>query len=232
MNVVVTGAGSGIGYEVVKELVRNKVNKIFVIGRNRNNLDKLKQECVSIGNSEIVVLPLDLCEISTVDVNAIVNNETIDVIINNAGFLVNEAFEKISLKKLEQVYATNVFGPFLLIQQLLPNLKKSKQAHVVNIGSMGGVQGASKFSGLTAYSSSKAAIASLSECLAEELKPFNIRVNCLALGAVDTEMLSSAFPGYKAEMQPQDMAKYIAHFALAEHQYYNGKILPVSFSTP
>lgn len=232
MKVVVTGAGSGIGYEIVKELVKNNAQKIYIISRNRNHLDKLKLECTQIGNSEIVVLPLDLCEISTMDVNTTINDDCIDIVINNAGYLVNEPFENISFQKLQQVYSTNVFGPFILIQQLLPKLKKSKQAHIVNIGSMGGVQGAAKFPGLSAYSSSKAAIASLSECLAEELKTFRIKVNCLALGAVNTEMLSSAFPGYKAEMQPEKMAKYIVQFALNNHQYYNGKILPVSFSTP
>ena len=232
MNVVVTGASTGIGYEIVKELVRSKVDTIYIISRNRNKLDTLKEECKVIGKTEVVVLPLDLCEINTMDLNSIIANETIDVIINNAGQLVNKPFESISLLQLEQVYQTNVFGPFLLLQQLLPNLRKSKIAHVVNIGSMGGVQGASKFSGLTAYSSSKAALASLTECLAEELKKDNIKVNCLALGAVNTEMLSAAFPGYVAEMQPKDMAKYIVHFALVDHQFINGKIIPLSFSTP
>ena len=232
MNVVVTGASSGIGYEIVKELVRAKVSTIYTISRNRNQLDALKEECKSIGNTEVIVLPIDLCEINTMDLNSVINNETIDIIINNAGYLVNKPFENISLQQLEQVYQTNVFGPFLLIQQLLSNLKKSKIAHIVNIGSMGGVQGASKFPGLSAYSSSKAAIASLSECLAEELKKDNIKVNCLALGAVNTEMLSSAFPGYTAQMQPKDMAKYIVRFAMKDYQFINGKIIPISFSTP
>lgn len=232
MNVVVTGASTGIGYEIVKELVRSKVDTIYIISRNRNKLDTLKEECKVIGKTEVVLLPLDLCEINTMDLNSIIANETIDVIINNAGQLVNKPFESISLIQLEKVYQTNVFGPFLLIQQLLPNLRKSKIAHVVNIGSMGGVQGASKFPGLTAYSSSKSALASLTECLAEELKKDNIKVNCLALGAVNTEMLSAAFPGYVAEMQPRDMAKYIVHFALVDHHFINGKIIPLSFSTP
>ena len=94
------------------------------------------------------------------------------------------------------------------------------------------LQGSAKFPGLTAYSSSKAAIAGLTECLAEELKDKNISVNCLAIGAVQTEMLEEAFPGYKAPLSPKQMAEYIFDFALKGHQYYNGKILPVSSSTP
>ena len=82
MNVVVTGASSGIGYEIVKELVRANVHTIYAISRNRNQLDALKEECKSIGNTEVIVLPIDLCEINTMDLNSVINNETIDIIIN------------------------------------------------------------------------------------------------------------------------------------------------------
>ncbi len=97
---------------------------------------------------------------------------------------------------------------------------------------MGGVQGSEKFQGLSLYSASKAALAVFTECLAEELKTHNVKANALALGAVQTEMLSHAFPTYKAPLQASEMADYIADFALNGHQYYNGKILPVSLSTP
>jgi NAD(P)-dependent dehydrogenase (short-subunit alcohol dehydrogenase family) len=97
---------------------------------------------------------------------------------------------------------------------------------------MGGFQGAAKFPGLSAYSSSKAALAGLTECLAEELKSKNISVNCLAIGAVQTEMLAKAFPGYKAPLKPNQMAEFICNFALTGHTYFNGKIIPVASTTP
>jgi NAD(P)-dependent dehydrogenase (short-subunit alcohol dehydrogenase family) len=97
---------------------------------------------------------------------------------------------------------------------------------------MGGIQGSSKFPGLAAYSSSKGAVITLSELLAEEYKEQKISFNVLALGAVQTEMLAEAFPGYVAPLQPLDMAKYIADFSLKGHQFYNGKALQVSASTP
>ena len=97
---------------------------------------------------------------------------------------------------------------------------------------MGGFQGSAKFAGLSAYSSSKAAVVGLTECLAEELKDKDIFVNCLAIGAVQTEMLSEAFPGYEAPVSPKQMAEYIFDFAIKGSQFYNGKILPVSSSTP
>ena len=111
-------------------------------------------------------------------------------------------------------------------------LGKKQKSHILTISSMGGFQGSAKFAGLSAYSSSKAAIAGLTECLAEEFKGKNIAVNCLAIGAVQTEMLAEAFPGYKAQLLPFQMAEYIMDFAAKGHLYYNGKILPVSLSTP
>jgi NAD(P)-dependent dehydrogenase (short-subunit alcohol dehydrogenase family) len=156
----------------------------------------------------------------------------IDVVINNAGSIVNKPFEKIDYQELEIVYRVNVFAPFYLTQQLLHLLGRHSKAHVVNISSMGGFQGSAKFPGLSSYSSSKAAIAGLTECLAEEFKEKNISVNCLALGAVQTEMLEEAFPGYQAPLKPNQIADYIYDFAIKGHLYYNGKILPVSSSTP
>ena len=107
-----------------------------------------------------------------------------------------------------------------------------KDGHVVNISSMGGIQGSMKFSGLSAYSSSKAALITLSELLAEEYKETGPSFNVLALGAVQTEMLEEAFPGYKASVSAVEMARYIMQFSLTGHQMYNGKVLQVSNSTP
>jgi NAD(P)-dependent dehydrogenase (short-subunit alcohol dehydrogenase family) len=114
----------------------------------------------------------------------------------------------------------------------LPYLKRSNQAHIVNIGSMGGFQGSSKFPGLSIYSASKAALANLTECLAEEWKEYNINVNCLALGSVNTEMLQSAFPGYEANVSPHEMAKFIADFSINGRALFNGKVIPVALNTP
>jgi NAD(P)-dependent dehydrogenase (short-subunit alcohol dehydrogenase family) len=97
---------------------------------------------------------------------------------------------------------------------------------------MGGVNGSAKFPGLAAYSSSKGALGVLTELLAEEFKDEGPRTNALALGAVQTEMLAEAFPGYEAPVSAAQMANYIADFSLTAHQLYNGKVLPLSQSTP
>lgn len=236
MNIIVTGASRGIGYELVKLLSADPKNTVVAISRNGSKLNQLRDECLS-QNSSSNVIPI-VCELS--DKNAIeglVSELTkkikfINILINNAGALVNKPFETISTIDLEYVYNVNVFSVIRLIQGIFPLLDSDQKSHIVNISSMGGFQGSAKFAGLSAYSSSKAALACLTECLAEEFKEKNIAFNCLALGATQTEMLNEAFPGYKAPVTADKMAAFIADFSLNAHQYMNGKIIPVSLSTP
>jgi NAD(P)-dependent dehydrogenase (short-subunit alcohol dehydrogenase family) len=236
MNILVTGASRGIGYDLVKYYAASGASTIFVVSRNSARLEELRNECLSISSKlRLVVLPFSLQDNKSFEkIHAAVKGEVqhLDVVINNAGLLVNKPFAAISSDELLAVYTVNVLGPFQMMQGLLPFLGGEKGSHIVNIGSMGGVQGSVKFPGLSAYSSSKMAIAGLTECLAEELKEKNICVNCLALGAVQTEMLEEAFPGYKAMCSPHDMAEYIGDFSLKAQRYINGKIIPVALSTP
>jgi 3-oxoacyl-[acyl-carrier protein] reductase len=231
MFIVLTGASKGIGFEVAKQLAADEENTILAIARNRSDLNRLKE----LSPNKILIVNGDISQKSTLQkITTIVKQQgkRVDVLIHNAGSLINKPFPKISAKELQDVYQVNVFAPFMLTQHLLPFMGKKTRSHVVTISSMGGVQGSSKFPGLSAYSSSKAAIATLTEVLAEELKPLNISCNCLALGAVQTEMLSKAFPGYKAPLNAKQMAGFIVQFSLTGHSYFNGKILPVSLSTP
>lgn len=232
MVILITGTSRGIGFELVKKCSQNKNDLVIAVSRNTKPLQALISE-----KNLVNVLPLQL------DITKEAHRKKIaqtlkklelklDVLVNNAGQILNKPFEKIQALELQTVYQANVFAPFALIQILLPYLQTKNKAHIVNISSMGGFQGSAKFSGLSAYSSSKAALACLTECLAEELKGKNVAVNCLALGAVQTEMLSRAFPGYKAPLQAKHMADYIYEFAKTGHNVYNGKILPVSSSTP
>jgi NAD(P)-dependent dehydrogenase (short-subunit alcohol dehydrogenase family) len=154
----------------------------------------------------------------------------VDVLINNSGYLVNKPFEELSAEDFQRSYDVNVFGAVSMIKAALPFM--NKEGHVVNVSSMGGVQGSAKFPGLAAYSSSKGAIITLTEVLAEEYKETGPAFNALALGAVQTEMLEEAFPGYEAPLTAIEMARYIMDFALKGNKYYNGKILQVSSSTP
>lgn len=227
MNVILTGASRGIGLELAK-LYSSQGHYVICLTRNIEPLVALKQRTLT-------AISTDLSSQESMDKALQTIKSTfknIDCIIHNAGSIINKPFEQIALSELENVYRVNVFAPFYITQQLVALMGKQQKGHIVNISSMGCFQGSAKFAGLSAYSSSKAALAGLTECFAEELKDKNIAVNCLALGAVQTEMLEEAFPGYEAPLSPLEMASYIYDFATKGHQYYNGKILPVSSSTP
>ncbi len=232
MLAIVTGSSRGIGLETVIELAKNPQIMVLAVSRDTRGLEKrIKKDNLL----NVLALKADISKKGGIQrlVKLVERlNQPVRLLINNAGALVNKPFQTIRATELAAVYHTNVFTPFLLIQALLPHFSKKGNAHIVNIGSMGGVQGSSKFSGLSAYSSSKGALACLSECLAEELKPQKISVNCLAIGSVQTEMLAQAFPGFRAPLSPAQMGAYISHFALTAFIYYNGKTLPVSSTTP
>ena len=229
MNVIITGASRGIGYELAKKFVQNG-HQVLAIARSRDKLQQLEKELDS-ENFHFLEFDLSVADYSKVLIPYVKERfKKVDVLINNAGLLINKPFEELTDDDFDQTFNVNIKSAFKLSRELLPVFNKG--AHIVNISSMGGVQGSAKFSGLSLYSASKAALAVLTECLAEELKNRNIKANALALGAVQTEMLSQAFPDYKAPLQAIEMAAFIADFALTGHQYFNGKILPVSVSTP
>lgn len=232
MKIVVTGASRGIGYELVKNLSTNSTHTIFAVSRDGKLLERLKSECV---NKNVIAIECDLSkEMSIVSLlnNLKKHTSSIDALVNNAGAIINKPFSEISKSELDYVYNVNVFSVIRLIQGVLPMMEEKQKSHIVNISSMGGFQGSAKFAGLSAYSSSKAALVCLTECLAEEFKNRNIAFNCLALGAVQTEMLSEAFPGYKAPVSASEMALYVSDFVLNAHKIMNGKVIPVSLSTP
>ncbi len=224
-NVIITGTSRGIGFELVK-LFAQAGHQVLALSRNEKPVSNLKLNNVSsfafnLNNAD---------NYKAVETYISKNWKHVDIVINNAGALINKPFSKTTISDFETVYKTNVFGVAELTRVVLPYMKKA--SHVVTISSMGGVQGSVKFPGLAAYSSSKAAVVTLTELLAEEYKESGISFNVLALGAVQTEMLDEAFPGYQAPLTALEMAQYIFDFSLNGNKYYNGKLLQVSNSTP
>ena len=223
--IIITGTSRGIGFELV-QLFSKAGHEVLALSRNKKSIQDLKLD-------NVTAFSFDLSESEAYKnvENFIKNNwNHVDVLINNAGTLLNKPFSETSIADFEMVYRTNVFGVAELTRVILPFMKTG--SHVVTISSMGGVQGSVKFPGLAAYSSSKAAVITLTELLAEEYKDSGISFNVLALGAVQTEMLEEAFPGYQAPTTALEMAQYIFDFSLNGHKYYNGKLLQVSNSTP
>ena len=224
-NVIITGSSRGIGYELAR-LFAQSGHRVLALSRNDKPIKELNEV-------NITAFPFDIC--NDKDFRKLENFlegdwKTVDILINNAGQLLNKPFLQTTRIEFEEIYKVNVFGVAELTRLLIPKITLG--GHVVTISSMGGVQGSVKFPGLSAYSSSKGAVITLTELWAEEFKETGPSFNVLAIGAVQTEMLEEAFPGYKAPISAKDMANYIMDFALNGQRYYNGKLLQVSSSTP
>jgi 3-oxoacyl-[acyl-carrier protein] reductase len=226
-NIIVTGASRGMGFELAKYLSEQN-HCVLALTRNKQKIELLEK-----AHRNLTALEVDITKEE--DLNTIVNYITnqwgkADIIIHNAGALIHKPFYKTTANDFLNVYKVNVFAVAELTKRILPFLRDG--SHVVAISSMGGIQGSVKFAGLSAYSSSKGALITLMELLAEEYKESGISFNTLALGAVQTEMLAQVFPDFKAPVSAVEMAQYISNFALTGNKVYNGKVLQVSSSTP
>ena len=230
MKYIITGTSRGIGKQLLITALKNG-HQVISISRSKTIIeDEL--------NDNLIANWIEIMGDLTIDSTfknlkeELANWNTVDVLINNAGYLISKPFEQLSITDFNLSYQVNVLVPSLLIKICIPLLKESNIGKVINIGSIGGVQGSVKFPGLAFYSSSKGALATLTECLAEEYKEINIHFNYLALGAVQTEMLKKAFAGFIAPVTSIQMAEFIYHFSIHSANMINGKIIPVALSTP
>lgn len=229
MNVIITGTSKGIGFELTKKFTKSKGCHIIAIARNIKTLEVLSNELID-NKSKSFLYPL-ACDIGRKGFEkrilefVLTKFDRIDILVNNAGILINKPFEELNDIDFDHMFDVNTKAPFFIIKTFLPYFKR--YSRIVNIGSMGGYQGSSKFPGLSLYSASKGAVAIFSECLAEELKGKGIHVNCLALGAVETDMFHQAFPGLSAKISAEQMAEYIFNFSINKPVHPSGRIIPV-----
>jgi len=234
MNIIITGASSGVGFEAVLELTLTNQHKVIALARSKDKLTKLLEIAKGL-NPDCILYPIAF-DIVHDEYGGLQNfikshfDNKVDILINNAGALINKPFTELEETDFVEMLQSNFLGHVRMIQHILPFMGAG--SHIVNIGSMGGFQGSAKFPGLAAYSASKAALHNLTECLAQELIEKKISVNGLALGSAQTEMLEKAFPGYESPVMAFEMGKYIADFALTGNKFFNGKILPVAVTTP
>ena len=234
-NIIITGASSGIGFETVLDLTSNKENNVIALARSADKLRRLHEISSDLNFDGGMLYPAQFDIVYDNYADSLVpfiksKFDKVDILINNAGALINKPFLETSTEDFAQMLQSNLLGHINMIKHITPLMTEG--GHIVNISSMGGYQGSSKFAGLSAYSASKGAFAILTECLAEEFKDKNIKVNCLALGSSQTEMFEAAFPGLEAGTLAFEMGRYVAEFAQNGSKYYNGKILPVSNTTP
>jgi NAD(P)-dependent dehydrogenase (short-subunit alcohol dehydrogenase family) len=223
-NIIITGTSRGIGYELALQFA-NAGHQVLAISR------KTPQALIEHPNVSCLSLDISVAE-DLLQVEKFIAQtwKNVAILVHNAGSLLHKPFGQISTEEFQNIYKVNVFAVAELTRICIPYMQEG--SHVVTISSMGGIQGSMKFAGLAAYSSSKGAVITLSELLAEEYAAQGIAFNVLALGAVNTEMLQEAFPGYEAPLSAKEMADYIFNFALTGNKYYNGKVLQVSSSTP
>ena len=224
-NIIITGCSRGIGFELVKYF-SNPQYQIIAIARNVETITQLKMTNVTPFKADIT----NEKDLKALKIYIEKTWTHVDIVIHNAGKLLNKPFFKTTTDDFLDIYKVNVLAVAALTRILIPFLKKG--SHVVTISSMGGIQGSLKFAGLSAYTSSKGALITLTELLAEEYRQSGISFNVLALGAVQTEMLKEAFPKYKALINATEMANYIGEFSLKGNKYFNGKVLQVSNTSP
>ncbi len=220
---LVTGASRGIGKEVVRALAQAG-HHVIASARTRAHLDELTLEYPG----SVEAMPGDLgtktgCE-------AFNGVGPLDGWVHAAGYLQAKPFHELTDEDWQTMWEVNVMSAVRLARLLESSFQPG--SHVVFIGSMGGVQGSSKYPSLSAYSTTKGAISVLTECLSTEWADKRISVNCLALGAVQTDMLAQAFPGYQAPVSAEQMGRYIGTFLTDAGFLYNGKILPVALNNP
>ena len=173
MNILVTGASKGIGNVIANEL--QSVGEVFVTGRDEQALTacNAKGFCV--------------CDLSK-DINILakfIEEKNIDVLINNAGEYIYGALETMNIADIQRLYQTNLIAPAYLISKAIPHMKGQRWGRIINIGSISGVMGEAYAS---IYSSSKSGLIGLTKALALELAEFDITVNTINPGWVETEL--------------------------------------------
>ena len=230
--VLVTGASTGVGRATANALVLHHGCNVLAVARSAEKLASLARESAGAAGT-LRTLAVDLAKPGAVAAVAdALGHGPLHGLVNNAGLLIKRQWGQWAMEDAEQLFRLNATVPMLLTQALTAQLGADPPGHVVNISSMGGFQGSVKFPGLAAYSASKAALVNFTECMAEELKDRGVRCNCICLGAVDTDMLRAAFPGYAAPVGPVEVGEYLARFVLEGHAFFNGKVLPLAVSTP
>ena len=173
MNILVTGASKGIGSAIAKEL--KNIGKVFVTGRNEKALIDLNADGFCV------------CDLSK-DISALtdfIEKKEIDVLVNNAGEYIYSELERMNCEDISRLYQTNLIAPANLASRVIPNMKNKKWGRIINIGSISGVMGEAYAS---IYSSSKAGLIGLTKALALELAEYNITVNTINPGWVETEL--------------------------------------------
>jgi NAD(P)-dependent dehydrogenase (short-subunit alcohol dehydrogenase family) len=214
---IVTGAGRGVGAATARLFAREGA-KVVLASRSQADLDRVAAEIkAEVGAGYTLSIPTDVSDEGQVEAlfqQTLAQFGPVDILVNNAAIIEVRDFIEMDLATWEQVMSVNVRGTFLCSREAFRQMSQNGQGGaIVNLSSLSGVRGPEKFKGFSAYIVSKYGVLGLTESLAVEGKPYNIRVNCISPGAVDTAMLKKAAPFLKTNTTPEDIARTILFLA-------------------
>lgn len=188
MNVLITGAGGGIGRALIKKYASEKFNVIANVHHKTEEFDRYIAELRSAYSVEIQCAEFDVCDEKAIRdvVKEFISNKTqIDVLVNNAGVAHGGLLQMTPISTVRQVFEVNYYGVVLMCQYILKIMVRQKRGVIVNVASVAGIDAEA---GNTAYGASKAAVIAFTKSLAREMAINNIRVNAVAPGLVGTDM--------------------------------------------
>jgi NAD(P)-dependent dehydrogenase (short-subunit alcohol dehydrogenase family) len=211
---IITGASRGIGRATAIRFAREEAH-VALFSRTATALEEVAAEIARNGQVALPIAGNVACED---DVQALFRQVMerygrVDILINCAAIVAVQPFVNMDSATWDSVIDTNLRGTFLCCREAFRVMSHQRSGVIINLSSLSGVKGVEKFPGLSAYKVSKAGVASLTEILAVEGKPYNIRVCAVSPGAVDTEMLRQAAPHLKPGMTPDDMAEILLFLA-------------------
>lgn len=232
--VLITGAGRGIGYFIAKRLVRENYYVVLHYNKSKEGIYELINLYKEYNKTPLVVQGDISNEVDVKNFFNIIkkNLKGIDILINNAGISQTSQFQDLTSEDFKNLFNVNVLGTFNTIKESLPYMISNKNGNILNFSSIWGARGASCE---VLYSASKGAIESLTRSLALELAPSNIKVNAIAPGTVNTDMMrcySKDNINYICEeipmgrmAEPEEIAELVAFLISDKNSYMTGQII-------
>ncbi len=220
---IITGAGRGVGRATALLFARAGA-RVVLFSRTRAQLEEVATSIVQDGGEALTVVGDVAREEDVLALFEQVRERygRLDILVNCAGIVAVRPFIEMDTATWDQVINVNLRGTFLCCREAFRLMSVQKQGVIINISSLSGVKGVEKFPGLSAYNVSKSAVAGLTEILAVEGKPHNIRVCVVSPGAVETEMLHEAAPHLKAGMTAEEMAEILLFLADDSGRMFSG----------
>jgi NAD(P)-dependent dehydrogenase (short-subunit alcohol dehydrogenase family) len=211
---IITGAGRGIGRATAHRFA-HEGGKIVLFSRTAAHLNEVSAEITHAGNPTFAIVG-DVSreeDVHNLFQTVMDTYGRVDILVNCAGIVAVRPFVDMDVSTWDNVMNVNLRGTFLCCLEAFRIMTTQRSGVIINLSSLSGVKGVEKFPGLSAYNVSKSGVAGLTEILAVEGKPYNIRVCAVSPGAVETEMLHQAAPHLKAAMTPDDMADLLLFLA-------------------